>query len=169
MPHFREFIDPNFLSNIDFLNEKGQYIKKIVTITNVSKQEIHNGKGSSEMVPTVHLKETKPLVLSKRNLKTIIAITRKINTDEWKGQRIELGIKEGVKAFGELHDVIRVTARPIPPAAPVDYSAQAAALRACATLESLQATYMSLTPEAKAATATVKDEMKQKLSKEAAQ
>jgi len=97
MPHFREFIDPNFLCNLDFLNDQGQYYRKIVTIKNVTKEEVHNGKGGTEIVATVHTAETKPFVLSKTNMKTIVTMTKKVNTDEWKGERIELFIAENIK------------------------------------------------------------------------
>jgi len=92
MPHFKEFIDPNFLCNIDFLDNNGNYTRKTVTIKNVTKEEIHNGKGGSELVATVHTGETKPFVLSKKNLKTLIRLTKKINTDDLARQRIELFI-----------------------------------------------------------------------------
>ena len=43
-PHFKEFLDPNYLCNIDFLNNDMQYIRRIVTITDVKKGEVHDGK-----------------------------------------------------------------------------------------------------------------------------
>lgn len=164
MPHFKEFIDPNFLCNIDFLDDKGSYIRKIVTIKNVTKEEIHNGKGGSELVATVHTAETKPFVLSKKNLKTLIRLTKKINTDDWVGQRIELFISENVKAFGSLFDVIRIADKRIEPAKKADYTKQEEILKACLTLDELKAAYTSLTPAEQAATAQLKDKLKTTLS-----
>ena len=164
MPHFKEFIDPNFLCNIDFLNNNGVYERKIVTIKGVTKEEIHNGKGGTELVATVHTVETKPFVLSKKNLKTIIRITRKINTDDWVNQRLELFIAENLKAFGQMFDVIRVSDKIVPAAKPIDYSLQNKMLRECKTIEDLQTVFSGFTPEQRVATAVTKDEMKTKLT-----
>jgi len=164
MPHFREFIDPNFLCNLDFLNDEGQYFKRIVTIKTVTKEEVHNGKGGTEIVATVHTEETKPFVLSKINMKTIIWLTKKVNTDDWKGQRIELQIVESVKAFGNLFDVIRVTKTKPQPVKAVDYSAQAQKLRDCQTIEQLQQAFTSLTKVEQVGCVQVKNEMKGKLA-----
>lgn len=164
MPHFREFIDPNFLCNLDFLDDKGIYTKKIVTIKGVTKEEIHNGKGGKELVATVHVNETKPFVLSKKNLKTIVRITRKINTDEWVGMRIELFIAENQKAFGNIFDVIRVSETMPPPLKAVDYSHQVKMLQECQTIDDLATVYKSFSHEQQAATVTTKDAMKTKLT-----
>jgi len=163
MPHFKEFIDPNFLCNIDFLDDKGNYIRKIVTIKNVTKEEIHNGKGGTELVATVHTSETKPFVLSKKNLKTLIRLTKKINTDDWVGQRIELFISENVKAFGSLFDVIRIADKHIEPAKKQDYTKQENLLKACLTLDELQAAFLSLTGVEQRAVNSLKDELKKTL------
>ena len=164
MPHFKEFIDPNFLCNIDFLDNNGNYTRKIVTIKTVTKEEIHNGKGGSELVATVHTGETKPFVLSKKNLKTLIRLTKKINTDDWVGQRIELFISENVKAFGSLFDVIRIADKKIAPAQTVDYTEQHLILKSCTTLAELQKAYTAFTREQATATLNTKDAMKIKLT-----
>ncbi len=164
MPHFKEFIDPNFLCNIDFLDNNGQYQRKTVTIKNVTKEEIHNGKGGLELVATVHTGETKPFVLSKKNLKTLIRLTKKINTDDWVGQRIELFISENVKAFGSLFDVIRIADKKIAPAQAVDYTEQHLSLESCTTLKQLQEVYTAFNREQQAATVTTKDKCKTKLT-----
>lgn len=166
MPHFREYIDPNFLCNLDFLNDKGAYYRKIVTIKDVTKEEVHNGKGGTEIVATVHTVETKPFVLSKTNMKTIVTLTKKVNTDDWKGERIELFIAENIKAFGNLFDVIRVSKTKPAPAVEVDYTEQHLTLKSCTTLEELQRIYTAFTADQKAATVNTKDEMKTKLSKQ---
>jgi len=165
MPHFKELLDPNFLSNIDFINDKMKYDKKLVTIESVQRETTHNGKGGDETVTTLHFKECKPLILSNRNFKTILRSTKLVNTDQWKGIVIELTILENVKAFGQLWDVVRI-GRVTPPtnAKPVDYTNQIATLRGCTTLENLQFEYTALDRTAQAALVKVKDEMKKKLT-----
>jgi hypothetical protein len=165
MPHFKELLDPNFLSNIDFINDKMKYDKKLATIESVQRETTHNGKGGDETVTTLHFKECKPLILSNRNFKTILRSTKLVNTDQWKGIVIELTILENVKAFGQLWDVVRI-GRVTPPATskPVDYTNQIATLRGCTTLENLQFEYTALDRTAQAALVKVKDEMKKKLT-----
>ena len=165
MPHFKDFLDPTFLSNIDFLDNSGKYVRKIVTIADVKKAQVHSGKGNlATTETTVVTRETKPFVLSNRNFKTLIRATRKPNTDDWKGIRIELFIRENVKAFGEMWDV--VTVNPVLPTQTrtVDYSNQTASLRACKTLVELQSVYMAFTADEKAGTLSVKDELKTQLT-----
>jgi hypothetical protein len=167
MAHFKEFLDPNYLCNIDFLNNDMQYIRRIVTITDVKKGEVHDGKSKkaqAESVVVLHLKECKPLILSNRNFKTIIRMTRKVDTDNWKGTQVELYIKENVKAFGEMWDVVTVSNRIIAPKAAIDYSKQIETLRKCTSLDELRAAYSSLTSAEQAATVSVKDELKTKLA-----
>ena len=167
MPHFKEFLDPNFISNIDFIDDQMKYTKKIVTITDVKKGEVHDGKSKrsqAESVVVLHLEECKPLILSNRNFKTILRMTRKVDTDDWKGLQIELYIKENVKAFGEMWDVVTVSNRIIAPKAAIDYSKQIETLRKCNSIDELRAAYSSLTSAEQAATVSIKDELKTKLS-----
>lgn len=166
MPHFKELLDPNFLSNIDFINDKMTYDRKIVTITDVKRETTHNGKGGTDTVTTIHFKECKPLILSNGNFKTMLQMTKKVNTDDWKGIRIELYIVEGKKAFGQLWDVVTIT-KALPAqlnAKPVDYTNQIATLRGCQDMASLQFEYTALDKKAQIALAGVKDEMKLKLT-----
>lgn len=164
MPHFKELLDPNFLANIDFINDKAQYDRKTVTITEVKREKTHNGKGGTEDVTTLHFKECKPLILSNRNFKTILQMTKKVNTDDWKGVRIELYILENQKAFGQMWDVVRVATTKLAPEVAVDYTPYHNKLKACTTLEQLQQVYLSFTGDQKNATEQTKNEMKGKLA-----
>jgi hypothetical protein len=164
MPNFREFIDPNFLCNIDFLDDAGKYTRKIVTIKKVTKESIHNGKGGTESVATVHTAETKPFVLSNHNMKQLVRLTRKPNTDDWVGVRIELFISENVKAFGMLHDVIRIAPTLPAQGKSADYSLQIKMLNECKDIEALKTVYGSFTPDQKQSTLTIKDKRKNELS-----
>ena len=166
MPHFKELLDPNYLSNIDFLTDKMQYEKKVVTITDVKKEQVHDGKSKRnepETVAALHFKECKPLILSNRNFKTILQMTKKVNTDDWKGIRIELYILENQKAFGQMWDVVRVSTVKLAPEVTIDYTAQHEQLKACTTLTELQQVYTSFTADQKAATINTKDSLKTQL------
>lgn len=164
MPHFKEFLDTNFLSNIDFINDSMKYDRKIVTITDVKKEVTHNGKGGTDTVTTLHFKECKPLILGKKNFKTILLMTKKVDVDDWKGLRIELYILENQKAFGELWDVVKISTTKVAPAVKVDYTEQHLILKSCTTLAELQKAYTAFTREQATATLNTKDEMKIKLT-----
>lgn len=167
MPHFKEFLDPNYLSNIDFLTDTMRYERKVVTITDVKKELVHDGKSKRnepETVASLHFAECKPLILSNRNMKTIIQMTKKTNTDDWRGMRIELYILENQKAFGQMWDVVRVSPSLPQQAVKVDYSLQIKMLQECQTIEALATAYKSFTKDQQAATVQVKDELKTKLS-----
>jgi hypothetical protein len=167
MPHFKEFLDPNFLSNVDFLNDKMQYERKIVTITELKKEQVHDGKSKRnepETVASLHFAECKPLILSNRNFKTILQMTKKVNVDDWKGVKLELYILENQKAFGQMWDVVRVSTNKVNPGAPADYSKQSEQLRACTTFEALKATFLGMTKQEQIAMAKVTEEMKTKLT-----
>lgn len=167
MAHFKDFLDPNYISNIDFIDDKMKYTRKIVTIEDVKKGEVHDGKSKrsqAESVVVLHLKECKPLILSNRNFKTILRMTRKVDTDDWRGLQIELYIKENVKAFGEMWDVVTVSNRIITQQAPIDRSGLTKRLNACKTLEELRIAFTSLKPEEQSAMVNLKDELKTKLT-----
>ena len=167
MPHFKEFLDPNFLSNLDFMTNNMTYDRKTVTITEVKKENTHNGKsGKEEVVTTLHFKECKPLILTNPNFKIILRMTKKVNTDDWRGLRIELYITENKKAYGQLWDVVTVSSAGMVQTntKPVDYTNQIATLRACTTLDNLKFEYSALDKVAQTALVGVKDECKTKLS-----
>jgi len=163
MPHFKEFLDPNFLSNIDFINDKMEYTRMIVTITGLTKETTHNGKGGSDKANVLHFKEVKKMILSPKNFKTILHLTKKVNVDEWNGTKIELYILENQKHFGEFWDIIRVAEKKIAPDVPIDYTKQENLLKACLTLDELQAAFLSLTGVEQRAVNSLKDELKKTL------
>lgn len=80
-----------------------------LTIKSVSEDELPNHKGLMEKKYVVHFKETeKGLVLNKTNAKTIINLYGR-ETNDWAGKRVTL-YAEKVKAFGEMHNAVRVKA-----------------------------------------------------------
>ena len=54
------------------------------------------------------------MLLNSTNAKKIKILARTPYIEEWTGQRIQIYVQEGVKAFGELHDALRI--RPTVPA-----------------------------------------------------
>lgn len=93
---------------IDGLSLIGKKVNQ--TMSHVNQEKLPNGKGGEEMKYVLYFKETKKgLVLNKTNVKRIIKIAGSDDTDDWKGKTICL-YAEKVKAFGETHDAVRVSA-----------------------------------------------------------
>jgi hypothetical protein len=105
--HFKKMRDPNYIGSWDLLDENGKVVNRLVRIVKVEKQTVHDGTGNSEQLPVVLLKDLKPLVLNATNMKAIAKATGSNFIEDWVGKTIELTVKK-VKAFGEVHDAIRV-------------------------------------------------------------
>ena len=49
----------------------------------------------------------KPMICNVTNAKAIEKLARSAYTEDWVGQRIQIGV-EKVKAFGDIHDALRI-------------------------------------------------------------
>jgi hypothetical protein len=105
--HFKKLRNPDYLGSWDLADENGNYRNKVVTITKVSKKMVHDGKGGQEECITVDFAECKPMIMNSTNLKTIFKVLNSPYIEDWTGSKIELTV-EKVKAFGEIHDALRV-------------------------------------------------------------
>lgn len=105
--HFKKLKNPDFLGSWDLTDENGNFINKIVTISNVVKKMVHDGRGGQEECITVDFSECKPMIMNSTNLKTICKVLGSPYIEDWKGRKIEITV-EKVKAFGEVHDTLRV-------------------------------------------------------------
>lgn len=105
--HFRKLQNPNYVGSWDLADSDGKYNEKVVTIELVKKETVHDGRGGSEECTVVYLKETKPMVANSTNLRSIARICGSPYIEDWQGNQITLFVSK-VKAFGEMHDAIRV-------------------------------------------------------------
>lgn len=105
--HYKKMRDPNFIGSWDLLDQDGNVIDRIVTISKVDKQMVFDGNGGKAECPVIHFKETKPMVANSTNLKAIARACASEFIEDWTGKQIKLTVKK-VKAFGEVHDAIRV-------------------------------------------------------------
>tara|TARA_R110000787_G_scaffold143470_2_gene257092 strand:+ start:533 stop:922 length:390 start_codon:yes stop_codon:yes gene_type:complete len=87
-----------------------------VVIAGLSVEAVTNNDGKEERLPVLHFNGTeKGLILNRTNADTVAGLHGP-NVEAWTGKRIGLFIQRGVKAFGGIHDVIRI--RNTVPAAP---------------------------------------------------
>lgn len=99
--------NPNYIGGWDLLDGD-----KTVTITKVTKEMVHDGKGGQSECCTVHFNECKPMVANATNLKRITKLTGSAFIEDWAGKQIVL-TTEKVRAFGEMHDAVRVSTKPV--------------------------------------------------------
>lgn len=105
--HFKKLKNPNFVGSWDLADDAGKYHDKNVTILAVKKDTVHDGRGGSDECTVVDLKETKPMVANSTNLRAIAKIAGSPYIEDWVGKVICLTVQK-VRAFGEVHDAIRV-------------------------------------------------------------
>jgi hypothetical protein len=105
--HFKKLRNPDFLGSWDLADQDGNFKNRILTIKEVTKQMVHDGKGGQEECVTVKFHESKPMIMNSTNLKTIHKTLGTPYIEDWVGQKIEITVQQ-VKAFGEIHDALRV-------------------------------------------------------------
>ena len=105
--HFKKLQNPNYTGSWDLMDKEGNYIEKVVTIEKTLQQSVNNGNGGVEDLPVIHIKGMKPVVLNSTNIKAVARITGSNFIEDWVGKQITLYVQK-VKAFGEMHDAIRI-------------------------------------------------------------
>lgn len=105
--HFKKLRNPNYIGGWDLTDGD-----KTVTITKVDKEKVHDGKGGESECCIVHFSEVKPMVANATNLKRIAKLLGSPFIEDWTNKQIVL-TTEKVKAFGEMHDAVRVSTKPV--------------------------------------------------------
>jgi hypothetical protein len=105
--HFKKLRNPDYLGSWDLTDENGNFKNRILTIKEVKKEMVHDGRGGQEDCVTVYFNESKPMIMNSTNLKTIHSTLGTPYIEEWQGKKIEITVQK-VKAFGEVHDALRV-------------------------------------------------------------
>lgn len=145
--HFKKMKNPDFLGSWDLADDNGNFKNKVVTISEVKKQMVHDGKGGQEECITVHYKECKPMIMNSTNLKTIHKSLGTPYIEDWVGKKIELEVQK-VRAFGEVHDALRVVKNSLEldPRHPKWNGAKAAIKAGTTTIEAIKKAY-TISPE----------------------
>lgn len=105
--HFKKLKNPEYLGSWDLADTNGNFKNKVLTISNVIKKMVHDGRGGQEECVTVEFSDAKPMVMNSTNLKTIHKSLGSPYIEDWNGKKIEVTV-EKVKAFGDIHDALRV-------------------------------------------------------------
>jgi len=101
--HWKKHFNPNYLGSYSL--EPGE--EKTLTITGLKDEDVVSPDGKTEVLPVLHFKEDKPLILNKTNAKAVAKVVGSDYVEEWPGNRITI-YTEKVKAFGEMVNALRV-------------------------------------------------------------
>jgi len=146
--HIDKLRNPNYLGGWDLLDENGKTVDRIVTIKEIKNESVFNQKSQDEQqVITVFFNECKPIILNATNRKMLKKVTDTEYIEDMVGKRIQLTTKK-IKAFGEMHDAIRIVSVKVGANAeikPVDVKACNSKLEASKTLAELQTNWSALT------------------------
>jgi hypothetical protein len=155
--HWKTFVNPLYIGA--YTLEGKDLTVKITAV----KREMVKGEGGKEETCTVaYLEGQKPFIVNRTNAKTITRVTGSPYIEDWIGKSVTL-FPTTTKVAGDVVECLRVRAT-VPALPKTDNTKIIAALRACATLDDLQAKYTALTKQQQLDTVSVKDEMKTKLS-----
>jgi len=165
--HIDKLRNPNYLGGWDLIDENGKTIDKVVTIKEIKNESVFNQKNQEEQqVITVFFNECKPIILNATNRKVLKKVTGTEYIEDMVGKKIQLTTKK-IKAFGEVHDAIRIVASAPNEinSKPVDVAGCIAKLKASKTLLELQANWSALNQKEQSTSEIIaeKDKLKTEL------
>ena len=97
--------------NYDYLGSYSLDGKKeaVVTITKLDTDKVTGQQGRKEDCFVVYFKEfDKPMILNRTNAKAIEKVASSGLVQDWVGVQVTLYVEQGVKAFGEVVDALRI-------------------------------------------------------------
>jgi len=97
--------------NYDYLGSYSLDGKKeaVVTITKLDTDKVTGQQGRKEDCFVVYFKEfDKPMILNRTNAKAIEKVSGSGLVEDWAGTQVTLYVEQGVKAFGEIVDALRI-------------------------------------------------------------
>ena len=104
--------EPKYLGSWDLYELPNQKIQ--VTIKAIWEESVEDTKGQKKKKAVMYFVEAvKPMILNIENKKRLSKLFFTRDSDAFIGKRIEIGY-EKVKAFGDIHDALRVVPRLLP-------------------------------------------------------
>jgi len=140
--HIKKLRNPNYIGSWDLMDENGIAKNRIFTISGVKNEMVFDGKGGNEECTVLEFSSSKPMILNSTNIKTICKVLDTPFIEDWIGKKIELTVKK-IKAFGEMHDALRIvsTDLELTPKHPKWAGAKKALLEKTVTIEAIKKTY----------------------------
>lgn len=79
-----------------------------------AKKEVTTGLKDNKTAVILYFNEpVKPMIMNATNSKVLRALTGSPYIQKWAGYRIELRVEKGIKAFGSIHDTLRIVNKKI--------------------------------------------------------
>lgn len=105
LTHWKKLTNPDYLGA--YALEPDQDL--VVTIKSVANEVVTGADGKKETCMVMRFMENvKPMILNATNSKTITKLLKTPYIEEWSGRKIQLYVQQGVKAFGDVVDALRV-------------------------------------------------------------
>ena len=105
LTHWKKLTNPDYLGA--YALTPGEDL--VVTIASVANESVTGTDGKKETCMVMRFRENvKPMVLNATNSKTITKLFKTPYIEYWVGRKIQIYIQEGVKAFGEVVDALRI-------------------------------------------------------------
>jgi len=129
--HYKDFFKSNVLTDGDFNYDSDT----VVTIIRVQDIELETREG--KQITTCLLLDGfhKPMKAPNIVLKNCKTALRSPYIEDWAGKQIAVYVEKGLKAFGGVHDVLRV--RPVAPRVIIDLEPSKKLLNACKSYDEL--------------------------------
>lgn len=111
--HWRKILESDYLAGADLDDGKGNFKPIVATIKRATEEAIlEPGTSRKEKCLVLHFQEKiKPMICNVTNAKRIQKLTGSPYMEDWGGQAVQIKT-ERVKAFGELHNALRIDTRP---------------------------------------------------------
>lgn len=105
LTHWKKLTNPDYLGA--YALEPGQDL--VVTIKSVANEVVTGTDGKKETCSVMRFVENvKPMVLNATNSKTITKLLKTPYIEQWAGRKIQIFVENGVKAFGDVVDALRI-------------------------------------------------------------
>ena len=102
--------NPNYLGSWDLEEMPNREVT--LTISEIKDEKVVGGDGREQICTVCHWtdKAFKPMILNVTNKKALAKLYKTKDTEKLKGKAVIIGI-EKVKAFGDIHDALRIRPR----------------------------------------------------------
>ena len=105
--HWRTILTTDYLGGADLDDGSGGHKDIIATIEKAGKEKVKDQNGKDEVCLVMRLVGLKPMILNVTNSKMLEKLHGTSYIEDWKGRQIQIGT-ERVKAFGDMHDALRI-------------------------------------------------------------
>lgn len=133
--HYKDFFKSNVLTDGDFNYDQDT----VATILRVQDIELETREGKQMTTCLLLDGYPKPMKAPNIVLKNCKTALKSPFVQDWEGKQIAVYVEKGLRAFGGIHDVLRV--RPVAPRVHIDLEPAKAKLSACKNADELMSVF----------------------------